>query len=102
MTKGVRLAPGYLAEDDCRLTDLIDVVGEQTDLADYPHAGAAERGVLIYDSARLRKETSGADGRQEVAAELARALDDGPGIVVFAGAFGDPGGVVDRATGQFE
>src|SRR5215831_15392809 len=101
MTKGVRLAPGYLAEDDCRLADLIDVVGEQTDLADYPHAYAAERGVLVYDSARLRKETSGADGRREAGTELARALDDGPGVVVFTGAFGDPG-VVDRATAQFE
>src|SRR5690349_4421794 len=100
MTKDVRPAPGYLAEDDCRLADFIDVVGEQTDLADYPHADAVERGVLVYDSARLRKEISGGKGR-EVAAELARALDDGPGIVVFAGAFGDLG-VIDRATGQFE
>jgi ectoine hydroxylase-related dioxygenase (phytanoyl-CoA dioxygenase family) len=101
MTNDVRLAPGYLAEDDCRLADFIDVVGEQTDLADYPHADAVERGVLVYDSARLRKEISGAEGRREVEAELARALDDGPGIVVFTGAFGDLG-VVDRATGQFE
>jgi ectoine hydroxylase-related dioxygenase (phytanoyl-CoA dioxygenase family) len=101
MTNDVRLAPGYLAEDDCRLADLIEVVREQTDLADYPHAEAVERGVLIYDSASLRKEISGAEGRREVEAELARALDDGPGIVVFTGAFGDPG-VLDRATGQFE
>src|SRR5215467_3527827 len=101
MTKGVRLAPGYLAEDDCRLADLIEVVDEKTDLADYPHADAVERGVLIYDSARLRKEISGAEGRREVAAELARALNDGPGIVVFTGAFDDLG-VVDRATEQFE
>jgi ectoine hydroxylase-related dioxygenase (phytanoyl-CoA dioxygenase family) len=101
MTKGVRLAPGYLAEDDCRLADLIEVVREQTDLADYPHAGAVERGVLIYDSGRLREEISGAEGRREIEAELARALNDGPGIVVFAGAFGDLS-VVDRATEQFE
>jgi ectoine hydroxylase-related dioxygenase (phytanoyl-CoA dioxygenase family) len=101
MTNDVRLAPGYLAEDDCRLADFIDVVGEQTDLADYPHADGVERGVLVYDSARLRKEIFGAEGRREVEAELARALDDGPGIVVFTGAFGDLG-VVDRATGQFE
>jgi ectoine hydroxylase-related dioxygenase (phytanoyl-CoA dioxygenase family) len=101
MTKGVRLAPGYLAEGDCRLADLIDVVGEKTDLADYPHADAVERGVLVYDNARLRKEISGVEGRREVGAELARALEDGPGIVVFAGAFGDLG-VVDRATEQFE
>ena len=101
MTNDVRLAPGYLAEDDCRLDDLIEVVREQTDLADYPHADAVERGVLIYDGGRLRKEISGAEGRREVEAELARALADGPGIVVFTGAFSDPG-VVDRATGQFE
>jgi ectoine hydroxylase-related dioxygenase (phytanoyl-CoA dioxygenase family) len=101
MTKGVRPAPGYLAEDDCRLADFIDMVGEKTDLADYPHAGAVESGVLIYDSGRLRQETSGAEGRRDVEAELARALQDGPGVVVFTGAFGDPG-VVDRATAQFE
>ena len=34
-------------------------------------------------------------------AELARALLDGPGIVVLAGAFDDPW-VIDRATRQFE
>jgi ectoine hydroxylase-related dioxygenase (phytanoyl-CoA dioxygenase family) len=101
MTKDAGLAPGYLAEDDCRLGDLIEVVREQTDLADYSHADAVERGVLIYDGGRLRKEISGAEGRREVGAELARALDDGPGIVVFTGAFSDLG-VVDRATGQFE
>src|SRR6266480_6609920 len=101
MTKGVRLAPGYLAEDDCRLADFIDVVGKKTDLADYPHADAVERGVLVYDSARLRKEIAGPEGRREARAELARALYDGPGIVVFTGAFDDLG-VVDRATEQFE
>jgi len=101
MTKGVRPAPGHLAEDDCRLADLIEVLREQTDLADYPHADAVERGVLIYDSGRLRKEISGAEARREVEAELARALGDGPGIVVFTGAFSDLS-VVDRATEQFE
>ena len=101
MTRGVRLAPGYLAEDDCRLADFIDVVGEKTDLADYPHADAIERGVLVYDSARLRKEIAGPEGRRDAEAELARALHDGPGIVVFTGAFDDLG-VVDRATEQFE
>jgi ectoine hydroxylase-related dioxygenase (phytanoyl-CoA dioxygenase family) len=101
MTEGVRLAPGYLAEDDCRLADLIEVLREQTDPADYPHAGAVERGVLIYESGRLRKEISSAEGRRDVEAELARALADGPGIVVFTGAFDDLG-VVDRATEQFE
>ena len=56
MTNGVRPVPGYLAEDYCRLADLIDVVSEKTDLADYPHASTVEQNVLVYDSARLREE----------------------------------------------
>ena len=101
MTEGVRPVPGHLAEDDCRLADLIEVVREPTDPAHYPHADAVERGVLIYDSGRLRKEISGTEGRRDVEAELARALLDGPGVVAFTGAFGDPA-VVDHATAQFE
>ncbi len=94
-------APGYLSAHDCRLADLIDLVSQKTDLADYPYAAAVEQNMLIYDGARLRKELSGPAGRLRVEAELARAMLDGPGIVVLAGAFGDPW-VVDRATRQFE
>ena len=47
-------APGYLSADDCRLADLIDLVSQKTDLADYPYASTVEQNVLIYDGARLR------------------------------------------------
>lgn len=93
--------PCYLSADDCRLADLIDLVSEKADLADYPYASAAEQNVLSYDGARLRTELSRPAGRRGVAAELARALLDGPGIVVLTGAFDDPW-VIDRATRQFE
>jgi ectoine hydroxylase-related dioxygenase (phytanoyl-CoA dioxygenase family) len=93
--------PGYLSADDCRLADLIDLVSQKTDLADYPYAHAVEQNVLIYDGARLRRELSCPAGRPRLEAELARALLDGPGIVVLAGAFDDPW-VIDRATWQFE
>ena len=94
-------APVHLSAGDCRLADLIDLVNQKTDLADYPYAHAAEQNVLIYDGARLRKELSRPVSRPRVEAELARALLDGPGIVVLAGAFDDPW-VIDRATWQFE
>ena len=45
-------APGYLSADDCRLADLIDLVSQKTDLADYPYASTVEQNVLIYDGAR--------------------------------------------------
>jgi ectoine hydroxylase-related dioxygenase (phytanoyl-CoA dioxygenase family) len=94
-------APDYPSADDCRLADLIDLVSQKTDLADYPYAHAVEQNVLIYDGARLRKELSHPAGRPRLEAELARALLGGPGIVVLAGAFDDPW-VIDRATWQFE
>jgi ectoine hydroxylase-related dioxygenase (phytanoyl-CoA dioxygenase family) len=83
------------------LAGLIEIVGEKTELADYPHASAVEQDVLIYEGARLRRELSRPAGRESVRTEFARAWLDGPGIVVVTGAFGDLS-VVDRATRQFE
>jgi ectoine hydroxylase-related dioxygenase (phytanoyl-CoA dioxygenase family) len=95
------MTTGYLATEDCRVADLIEVVSDKTDLAEYPLASAVEQNVLVYDGARLRQDLAYLAGRRRVQAELVRALRDGPGIVVFAGAFADLS-VVDRATRQFE
>jgi ectoine hydroxylase-related dioxygenase (phytanoyl-CoA dioxygenase family) len=93
-------ATGWLSESDVRLDDLLAVVAEQTDLADYPLADRVDRGVLVYDSGRLRAEADSEEGRRGVQAELARALMAGPGLVVFGGAFPDTA-VVDRASAAF-
>ena len=69
--------PGFLSADDCRLADLIDLVSQKTDPADYPYAQAVEQNVLIYDGVRLRTELSRPAGRRRVESELARALSDG-------------------------
>src|SRR3982751_5445717 len=90
----------WFTADDCSLEDFRAVVETSTDLADYPHADEVRENVLVYGP-RLRDHTATPEGRRDVQAELARALADGPGIVVFAGAFPDTG-VVDRATAVFE
>ncbi|MEU3985220.1 phytanoyl-CoA dioxygenase family protein [Streptomyces sp. NPDC026672] len=87
----------WLSERDCDLDAFRALVERTTDLADHPYAASVERNVLIYDSERLRA----AGDRRAVAAELVRALSEGPGVVVFRGAFPDPS-VVDRATVVFE
>ncbi len=76
---------------DCRLEEFRALVETETDPAGYPHAAAVEQNVLIYPA--------GLPHTREVRDELARALADGPGIVVFRGAFA--AGVVDRATAVF-
>jgi ectoine hydroxylase-related dioxygenase (phytanoyl-CoA dioxygenase family) len=88
---------GWLSAADCSIDEFAAVVGQDTDLTDYPYADAVERKVLIYgDKLRAGIET----GRAEVQAELMRALTDGPGIVVFTRAFTDLS-TVDRATDAF-
>jgi ectoine hydroxylase-related dioxygenase (phytanoyl-CoA dioxygenase family) len=89
-----------LSEADVHLDDLIAVVAEATALADYPHAQGVVHNALVYDSAHLAATTSDPAGRAEVQAELARALMDGPGLVVFERAYPDTE-VVDRATAAF-
>jgi ectoine hydroxylase-related dioxygenase (phytanoyl-CoA dioxygenase family) len=81
----------WFTDADCRLEDFRAVCEQKTDTAGYPHALDVADDVLIYpgDLANTR----------EIQAELVRALRDGPGVVVFTGAF-DPA-VVDRATDVF-
>lgn len=92
--------PAWFVSGDCRLEDLMAVLSEETRLEDYPHASRVEQQVLVYDSPALLEAVADAQARREVQAELARALSAGPGIVVFAGAFGDED-AVDRTTEAF-
>jgi ectoine hydroxylase-related dioxygenase (phytanoyl-CoA dioxygenase family) len=102
MTIPVGTGPGtgWFSEHDCRLDDFRALVEQRTDLADYPLADTVEQNVLVYGAALARQITT-PEGRRRGQAELARALMDGPGIVVISGAFPDTS-VVDRATEVFE
>src|SRR3954463_5951014 len=92
-------AGGWYDPERCTVEDLARAVDRHTVLADYPYAEAVEQDVLVYGE-RARKEAATEQGRRAVQAELARALLEGPGIVLFAGAFSDLT-VLDRATEAF-
>ena len=85
-------SPVWLTAADCRLPDFRAVCEQKTELADYPHAADVMDNVLIYPGTLA--------STREVQAELVRALMDGPGVVVFTGAFAPD--VVDRATEVFD
>ncbi|GAA2028786.1 phytanoyl-CoA dioxygenase family protein [Pseudokineococcus marinus] len=90
--------PVWFTADDCRLEDFRALVEVETDLGAYPYADDVEQGVLVYGP-RLAEHVGTPEGRRDVQAELARALSEGPGIVVLRGAV--PPDVVDRATEVF-
>jgi ectoine hydroxylase-related dioxygenase (phytanoyl-CoA dioxygenase family) len=84
----------WIEESDCDLADLRALVGRDTHLGDYPHANDVRGNVLIYSAAA----TFDAD-RHAVQTELIRALTDGPGVVVFEGAFAPD--IVEEASAAF-
>jgi hypothetical protein len=94
-----RQSPVWLRAEDCDVADFRGLVEVGTELADYPHADAVDRGVLIYGD-RLRTVLASGSDLRDVKAELVHALMDGPGIAVFKGAFQDST-VIDRATAAF-
>ncbi|WP_328752127.1 phytanoyl-CoA dioxygenase family protein [Streptomyces sp. NBC_00285] len=87
----------WLTEQDCDLDSFRALVERTAEPADYPYAAGVEQNILLYDAERVL----GAKDRRDVQAELVRALTDGPGVVVFQGAYADPA-VVDRFTDVFD
>ncbi|AGB24477.1 protein involved in biosynthesis of mitomycin antibiotics/polyketide fumonisin [Mycobacterium sp. JS623] len=95
MTAAVRTTPNqWIDEADLRLDDFRAQVLRSVDAADYPFADEVRHNMLVYSAT-----TVATAGRRALQSELIRALSDGPGVVVFDGAFDAE--VVDRASEAF-
>ncbi|MEQ3552763.1 phytanoyl-CoA dioxygenase family protein [Pseudonocardia nematodicida] len=90
----------WLDPADVRVEDLRTHVERGTDTADHPRADAVRHGVPVYRAGDLLAEAATPQGRRAVQAELVHTLLDGPGIAVFAGAFGTA--ELAPATAEFE
>jgi ectoine hydroxylase-related dioxygenase (phytanoyl-CoA dioxygenase family) len=90
----------WYTEADCDIDDFVSQIDRTTDLADYPHASAVDKNVLIYDSARVVEACRTADGRKAILAEICDVFMGGPGVAVFKHAYTDTS-VIDRATKVF-
>jgi ectoine hydroxylase-related dioxygenase (phytanoyl-CoA dioxygenase family) len=91
----------WLTEDSCDIDDFRAEAERTTSLADYPNAASVEKNVLIYDSRKVRASIAEPDSKRAILAEICEAFADGPGVVVFAGAYEDTD-VIDRASAIFE
>jgi ectoine hydroxylase-related dioxygenase (phytanoyl-CoA dioxygenase family) len=100
--------PRWLQQENCDLDELRALADTETDLVDYSHASEVAHNVPVYDMPALHSAMSRvaavggstSKGLRALQAELAEALENGPGIVVLAGAFAPE--VVDRVTDAFE
>jgi len=91
----------WLTEDACDLGDFRDLAEKTTLLADYPNADSVEKNVLIYDSRKVVAAIADPEGRRAVLAEICEAFGEGPGVVVFKGAYADTS-IIDRASKIFD
>jgi ectoine hydroxylase-related dioxygenase (phytanoyl-CoA dioxygenase family) len=84
----------WIDEADLRLDDFRAQVLRSVNAADYPMATDVRSNVLVYSAAAVA-----AADRRALQSELIQALADGPGVVMFEGAF--DADVVDRASEAF-
>jgi ectoine hydroxylase-related dioxygenase (phytanoyl-CoA dioxygenase family) len=90
----------WLRADDCHLDDLEGLVARTTNLAAYPFASEVASNVLIYEGDAVRAAAASPESRKALLAEWVEAMTEGPGIVVFRGAFDDLA-PVDAASNHF-
>lgn len=92
--------PAHLRAHQCRLDDLVAVCSQHVELHDYAHAADVVDDVVVFHGATLRDAVVHPARRDEVLAELATVLSEGPGVFVVTDAV--PVDVVARATTAFE
>jgi ectoine hydroxylase-related dioxygenase (phytanoyl-CoA dioxygenase family) len=90
----------WVSDADCRLDDFRSLVERHARLGDYPLASAVHHNVLSYEGSDIRGAAGDPERRKALLAEWARAMMDGPGILLFKNAFPDDA-VVDAATDAF-
>ena len=91
--------PAWLDSAQIDVSEVSRICSARTTRSQYPLASDVQRGILIYEASRFPPIAT--EHARELQAELAHALLDGPGIVVFAGAFEDTT-VIDRASALFD
>ncbi|WP_293793598.1 phytanoyl-CoA dioxygenase family protein [uncultured Pantoea sp.] len=89
----------YINDSHISLDDFATICAQTLCKDDFPLARSADKNVLIYHRDDLLAAAT-AD-RQNMLAELHRALSSGPGVLVVQGLYGDVS-AVDRSSNVFE
>ncbi len=90
----------FLRGDEADIAEFAALTATPTRLADWPHASAVDKGILIYDCPSLLPRLADPEGREHLLAEWADAMLNGPGVLVLKGAEPDHA-MLDDATALF-
>ncbi len=90
-------APGFYTESACKIEDFLAVLQTEFSLADAPNAERIERGVPIYNVAKIHQTFSDVVTRRTLMSEWANILGAGAGVFVLKNAYRDTSSI-DAAT----
>lgn len=91
----------WLGGEAGSLDDLAAEIAARREAADWPHASRVERGIPVYDAARVSRVAEDAEALRRTSSEWTRVLLEGPGVLVFEKAIADRE-VLDGATRVLE
>ena len=100
MNEMLRTPTGFYSADACELQDFADLVLQDVNAADVPHAAETPKNVPVYDMNDLRGMLDSTGTRRTLMAEWARVLLDGAGVIVLRAAYTDTS-AIDAATDIF-
>lgn len=100
MNEMPRFPSGYYTAQSCDLNEFAQLVSQQLDPADVPHAVETPKNIPVYDMAERGAMLSSSEQRRALMAEWARVLQRGAGVFVLRRAYADTG-CIDAATEVF-
>ena len=100
MNEMLRTPTGFYSAEACKLQDFADLVLQDVNAADVPHAAETPKNVPVYDMNDLRGMLDSTGTRRTLMAEWARVLLDGAGVIVLRAAYTDTS-AIDAATDIF-
>ena len=101
MNEMSKIQPGYYDPNSCDLSDFADLVEQQVDPAQVPHAAEFPKNIPVYDMAAHGALLERPDTRRILMAEWAHILQHGAGVFVLHSAYADTA-CIDAATAIFE
>lgn len=89
----------WLKYNDCKVSDLEELIANKTKIEDHPKATEIIKNVPIYDADKICLDRCTAEQRKQVMQEWINVFKDGAGVIVIRGAFSDK--VTDKTTHCF-
>lgn len=94
------LNQAYITQEDCRLSDFVELVTQTQSANELSFASSVEKNIPIYDAALLQEQIKDTDQRRKLMAEWANIFRAQAGVIVIKNVYPQTN-IIDDATKIF-